>query len=163
MQPPPESGALKLDQTIQDLKEEVLQFNSDASALEQNSLYPSYSRTSVFLGVRLSGLLIKEFSVTFDGGAPEKFTFDEIESLAFLQNKGLRRVMRVNLEPGQHKIRAEFIAQFADAKPDALPITGNLEAIFDKNYNNTDLGLMLVRTGFRAEPSLTLEQTRSAR
>ena len=163
VQPPPESGALKLDQTIQGLKEEVLQFNSDASALEQNSLYPPYSRTSVFLGVRLSGLLVKEFSVSFDSGAPEKFTFDEIESLAFLQNKGLRRVMRVNLAPGQHKIRAEFTAQFADAKPDVPPITGNLEAIFDKNYNNTDLGIMLVRTGFRADPSLILEQTRSAR
>ena len=162
-QPQPDSGAVKLDQTIQSLKDEVLQFNRDASALEQNSLYPAYSRTSVFLGVRLGGLLVKEFSVSFDGGLPEKFTFDEVESLAFLQNKGLRRVMRANLPPGPHKVHAEFTAQFADAKPDAAPLTGNLEAVFDKNYNNTDLGLMLVRQGFMAQPSLTLEQTRSAR
>ena len=162
-QPQPDSGTLKLDQTIQGLKDEVLQFNRDASALEQNSLYPPYSRTSVFLGVRIGGLLVKEFSVSFDGALPQKFVFDEIESLAFLQNKGLRRVMRVNLDPGPHKVHAEFTAQFADAKPDAAPLTGNIDAVFDKNYNNTDLGLMLVRLGFMAAPSLTLEQTRSAR
>lgn len=166
-QPPlqilPERGALKLDQTIQGLKNEVLLFNRDASELEQNSLFPAYSRTSVFLGVRIGGLLVKEFSVSFDGGVPQKFTFDEIESLAFLQNKGLRRVLRINLAPGPHKVHAEFTAQFADAKPDAAPFTGSLDAVFDKNYNNTDLGLMLVRHGFMAAPSLTLEQTRSAR
>ncbi len=118
---------------------------------------------NVFLGVRLSGMLVKEFSVTFDGGQPQKFTFDDTESLAFLLHKGLRRVVRLNLEPGPHRIRAEFSGQFADAKPDALPITGNLEAVFDKNYNDTDLQLMLVRTGFMAAPSLTLQQVRSTR
>lgn len=161
--PQPDSGALKLDQTIQSLKDEVLQFNRDASALEQDSLYPAYARTSVFLGVKLGGLLIKEFSVSFDGGVPQKFTFDEVEALAFLQNKGQRRVMRVNLEPGPHRIRAEFTGQYADAKPEAPPITANLDAVFDKNYNNTDLQLTVLKTGFMADPSLSMEQTRSAR
>jgi hypothetical protein len=161
--PQPDSGALKLDQTIQGLKDDVLQFNRDATALEQDSLFPPYSRTSVFLGVRISGLLVKEFSVSFDGGEPQKFTFDDNQSRAFLLHKGLRRVLRVNLPPGAHRIRADFSAQYADAKPDAAPITGNLEAIFDKNYNDTDLGLMLVRSGFMAPPSITLQQTRSAR
>jgi len=160
---PPDTNALKLDQTIQGLKDEVLQFNRDATALEQDSLYPPYTRTNVFLGVRFNDLLIKEFSVTFDGGEPQKFTFDEIESLSFLQNKGLRRVMSINLLPGSHKIHAEFNAQYADAKADAQPITGNLDAVFDKNYNNTDLELMLIRSGFMAPPSLALEKTRGAR
>lgn len=163
MPPPPDSNALKLDQTIQGLKDQVLTFNRDATAVEQASLYPPYTRTNVFLGVRLSGLLIKEFSVSFDGGLPQKFTFDETESLAFLQHRGFRRVVRLNLEPGSHRIRADFSAQFADAKPDAAPITGNLEAVFDKNYNDTDLELMILRSGFMADPSITLKQVRSTR
>lgn len=161
--PPPDSNALKLDQTIQGLKDQVLQFNHDATALEQDSLYPAYTRTSVFLGVRLSGLLVKEFSISFDGGEAQKFSFDENESLAFLRNNGLRRVVQVNLTPGPHRIHAQFSAQFADAKADAAPITGDLEAIVDKNYSGTDLEMSILRTGFRAQPSLSLGQLRSAR
>lgn len=161
--PPPDSDALKLDQTIQDLKDQVLSFNRDATKVEQDTLYPPYSRTSVFLGARVSGLLIKEFSVAFDGGLPQKFTFDDNESLAFLMHKGFRRVVRLNLEPGAHRIRADFSARFADAKPEAAPITGSVEAVFDKNYNDTDLELMIVRNGFMAEPSISLQQVRSAR
>jgi hypothetical protein len=161
--PPPDSNALKLDQTIQGLKDQVLNFNRDATAVEQESLYPPYTRTNVFLGTRVSGLLVKEFSVTFDGAEPQKFTFDDTESLAFLLHKGFRRVVRLNLEPGSHRIRADFSGKFADAKPDAVPITGTLEAVFDKNYNDTDLELMIVRTGFMAGPSITLQQVRSAR
>jgi len=161
--PPPDSNALKLDQTIQGLKDEVLQFNRDATALEQDSLYPPYTRTNVFLGVRFGNLIVKQFSVSFDGGEAQKYDFEDVESLALLQNKNLRRVMSVNLAPGPHKIHASFTAQFADAKADAPPLTGNLDANFDKNYNNTDLQLMLVRTGFLAPPSLALEKTRSAR
>ncbi len=161
--PPPDGNALKLDQTIQGLKDQVLEFNRDATQVEQDSLYPPYTRTSVFLGVRLGGLLIKDFSVSFDGGEPQKFTFDDVESLAFLQHRGFRRVMRANLSPGPHKIRAEFSARFANAKADDAPLTGNLEAVFDKNYNDTDLELMLVRSGFMAPPSLTLQQVRSTR
>lgn len=163
MAPPPDSNALKLDQTIQGLKDQVLIFNRDATTVEQASLYPPYTRTNVFLGVRTSGLLVKDFTVTFDGSMTQKFTFDETESLAFLQHKGFRRVVRLNLEPGSHRIRANFTAQYADAKPEAAPITGSLEAVFDKNYNDTDLELMILRPGFMAEPSLTLQQVRSTR
>ena len=161
--PPPDSDALKLDQTIQGLKDQVLQFNRDATALEQQSLYPPYTRTSVFLGVRFNGLLLKEFSVSFDGGEAQKFSFDDTESLAFLLSKNLRRVVRVNLAPGPHRIHAEFSGKFSDAKADTPPITGNFDAVFDKNYNNTDLELFVVRSGFLAPPSLTLQQVRSER
>jgi hypothetical protein len=165
-EPPPapvESGALKLDQAIQGIKDEVLQFNRDATTLEQDSLYPAHSRTSVFVGVRLGGLMLREFSVSFDGGETQKFTYNDNEALAFLENKGLRRVVRVNLAPGAHRLRAEFSAQFADAKPDAAPITGSYEAIFDKTYSDANLELTLARATRMAKPTLSLKQWRKTR
>lgn len=161
--PAPDPNALKLDQSIQGIKDDVLDFNRDAVTLEQNTLYPNYARASVYLGVRIGGLMLREFSVSFDDGAPQRFTFSEDEARAFLLNNGLRRVLRANLKPGAHRIIADFSAQYADAKPDAAPLTGHFEAIIDKGYNDTALELTLGRTTRLAAPSLMLTQWSKAR
>ncbi|TXH05085.1 MAG: hypothetical protein E6R07_05675 [Nevskiaceae bacterium] len=161
--PAPDANALQIDQNIQSLKDEVLQFNRDAVTLEQDTLYPPYSRTSVYLGVRIGGLLVKDFSIAFDDGTPQTFNFTDDEGRAFLLHNGLRRMLRANLAPGPHRIRADFSAQYADAKPSDAPVTNHFEAIFDKGYSQTDLELTLGRSTRVAKPGLTLKQWSTTR
>lgn len=156
--PAPDANILKLDQTIQGMKDEVLQFNRDAVTLEEDTLYPPYSRASVYLGVKIGGLLLEDLSISFDDGPLQSFTFTSDEARAFLLNGGLRRVLRTNLAPGQHRISASFNAQYADAKPDSALISNHFEALFDKGYSSTDLELTLGRNTRMARPGLTLKQ-----
>ena len=156
--PAPDANALKLDQDIQALKDGMLQFNRDAVTLEEDTLYPRHSRASVYLGVRIGGLLMKDLSLVFDDGIPQTFNFTEEEARALLLNNGLRRMLRANLTPGAHRVRADFTAQYADAKPDAAPLAGHFEAIFDKGHSDTGLELTLGRNTRMARPSLTLKQ-----
>ncbi|MGH8456661.1 MAG: hypothetical protein ACRETE_06720, partial [Stenotrophobium sp.] len=61
------------------------------------------------------------------------------------------------------RIRAEFTAQFADAKPKAALLTGHYEALFDKDYGPTALELTLARATSLSKPGLSLRQWRPAR
>lgn len=159
----PDENAVKLDQSIQSLKDEVLQFNREAQTAEQDVLYPSQTRVSVFLGVRVSALLIKDISIAFDDGGPQKLSYTDNQAKSFLQNNGIHRMLLANLAPGSHRIRAEFSARFADDKPDAAPITGSYEAIFDKGYREAELELVLARSSRLSKPTLSLKQWRKVR
>ena len=156
---PPDPNALKLDTTIQGVKDEVLSFNSEAQSTEQDALYPDYSRVTVFVGVRISSLLLKEIRGSLEGEAPQKISFEKNESIALLLSRNnLVRVLRTNLKPGSHRLHAEFSAQYADDRPGTAPMTGSYDAIFDKSYGATDLELDIGRGTRISKPGLSFRQ-----
>lgn len=160
--PPPDENQLKLDGAIQGIKDEVLNFNRDALNVENDVLYPAYSRTSIYVGVKVSGLLLKTVSVAVDDKPAQTYSYSEHEAKALLTSKGLHRLMRVSLESGAHRISADYTAQFADAKPDEPPVTGHYEAIFDKYLRETELELLISRGSRLSKPQMTLRQHKVA-
>jgi hypothetical protein len=160
---PLEDRQLELDQSIQGLKDEVVEFTREAQAVEDDVLFPPETRVSVYLGVKVSGLLLQEVSVAIDDGAPQARSYEDRDARALLSDLNLQRLLRTNVAPGAHRIRLSFRGHLADAKPDAEPLTDSFEAIFDKTASPAELEFVISRTSRLAKPRLSLRQWRAAR
>lgn len=160
--PPPDPEQLKLDGAIQGLKEEVLEFNRDALNVENDVLYPLHTRANVYFGVKVNALLVKTISVAVNDKPPVTYTYSDPEARALLNSEGLHRLMRVNLEPGAHRISVDYTAQFAEAKPEDPLVSGHYEAIFDKRSRTAELELMLTRSSRLEQPQMRLRDRKLA-
>jgi len=156
--------AIKLDQTVQALKDEVLEFNSAASAAEVDAVLPDYKRLTVYLSVKAGGLLLQDVTVKIDDRAPEVYHYDEFDSRAILGKDALQRLIRVAAEPGPHRLHVSFHGQFADAK-DSDPLLGDqYDVTIDKPASATDVEFIIAKESrFGGKPKLTMKQWRSAR
>jgi hypothetical protein len=152
-------AAVKLDKTIQDLKNEALQFNREATTLERDTLYPAHSRVSLYLGVRINNFLIKEVNVSFDNGPVKKISYDDKMSRALFQGSNIDRLLYANISPGSHRVHLDYIARY-DGKDDAPPITGSYDAFFDKNYNESELEIVIAKGRSSNKPAVALKEWR---
>lgn len=137
--------ALRLDQTIQALKDEVVELSREAQRVEYEVLIPEPQRLSIYLSVGVRGLLLDEVSIAVDDRAPEVYHYDETEARALLAANSLQRVLRTSVAPGPHRIRLTFTAHYADDEEGAPPVTDQYEAIFDKDLRETELEFTITR------------------
>ncbi|MGH8445984.1 MAG: hypothetical protein ACREVL_11995 [Solimonas sp.] len=155
--------AIKLDQTVQALKDEVLEFNSEAASVEVDALLPAYDRLNVYLSVKAGGLLLDEVSVSLDDRPAEVYHYDEFDSRAILGKNSLQRLMRVSAEPGPHKLRISFSGKYADAKAGEAPLTDVYETTIDKGSQAADVEFVVSKESrFGGKPKLTMKQWRAA-
>ncbi|HVT36579.1 MAG TPA: hypothetical protein VHE37_13405 [Nevskiaceae bacterium] len=161
-EPPTDEAELKLDGAIQGLKEEVINFNRDATAVENTVQYPTRTRTDIYLGMQVPALLIKSVKVTIDDLPAQSYTYSDVEARALLNSEGLARIARLSLEPGPHRLAAEYTAQFADAKADAPLVGGKYEAIFDKSGREADLEIRIARSSRLSDPEVRLREFKPA-
>jgi hypothetical protein len=138
-----DSETLAIDTEIQKLKAESLALNRDASAVEEDFLFPAYTRISVDVSVGISGLLLHEIKVQVDANDPVTYVFHESESIALLQNKGLFRLMLANATPGEHQVHAEYVARYADASPSDRSLHGSLDGTFVKDEQTRSLEIVV--------------------
>jgi hypothetical protein len=151
--------ALRLDQNIQALKDEIIEFNREAQAVENETLVPDHLRLSVYLGVGVGGLLLTEAAITVDDRAPEIYRYDETDARAMLDDDAVQRVMVTTVTPGPHRIRMKVTGNFADAKPEDAPITQSYDAIFDKDQQEAELEFRVARSSrFGSDLKLTMKQ-----
>ncbi len=156
--------AAKLDQTVQALKDEVLEFNIAARATEMDAVLPAYDRLSIYLSVKVGGLLLQEVSVGLDDRAPEVYHYDEFDSRAILDKNSLQRLLRVSAMPGQHRVRISFIGKYADAKLQDLPLSDRYEVTVEKASEAVDLEFVIARESrFGGRPRLTMKPLGTAR
>lgn len=160
--PPVDEATLKLDTSIQALKGEVLDIHQRALDEEEKFLYPEVSRVNVYVGVKVSGLLLNDMTITIDDGEPALHSYDTIEAIV-LQRRGLQRLVRINAAPGSHRIRGEFTAHYADARPEAPLVRGRYEAVFEKTLDPAELEFTIVQDGFAGSPILKLRDWRATK
>lgn len=156
--------AIRLDQTIQALKDEVVELSREAQSIENAVLIPAHQRVSIYLGVDVRGLLLREVSVAIDDRAPEVYHYDERDARALLAENSLQRVLRTTVAPGPHRIRLAYSARYADDKPDAPAVADSYEAIFDKDHHEAELEFTISRVSrFGNDTSLSMKQWRAQR
>lgn len=154
--------AIELDQAVQALKDEVIEFNREAASVEVDALLPDYVRLNVYLSVKAGGLLLDEVTVALDDRAPEVYHYDDFDSRAILEKSSLQRLLRVSAEPGPHKLRVNFSGKFADAKADEPPVTDQYEVTIDKPARATDVEFVIARESrFGGKPKLSMKQWRA--
>ncbi|WP_157622995.1 hypothetical protein [Solimonas soli] len=155
--------AIKLDQAVQALKDEVLEFNSDAAAVEVDALLPDYNRLNVYLSVTTGGLLLQEVTVAIDDKPAEIYHYDDFDSRAILEKNSVQRLLRVAAAPGAHQLRISFTGNYADAKAGDPPLTDHYSATIDKPAQATDVEFVISRESrFGGRPKLTMKQWRPA-
>lgn len=141
----PDEAAISLDQAVQALKDESIQFNRDAQMAQDEFLYPPQTHLSVFVSNRVENLLLDRISVSIDGGAPVNYVYDELDSRALLEDNALQRLVLANVARGPHRITAVFSGHFGDAKDGAKPVTDRFEAVFDKGLEAAQIELVVLR------------------
>jgi hypothetical protein len=161
--PPPDEREIQLDQSIQALKDEVVEFTRDAQSIEDDVLFPPQTRLDVYLGIKVSGLLMKQVTVSVDDRPAETHDYTDKDARALLADLNLERLLRANVNVGAHRVRVAFSGQFIDAKPDAAPVTDTYDAIFDKGVTPTELEFVVSRPTRFAKPRVSMKQWRAAR
>ena len=153
LSPKPDPSARALDQQIQQHKLSTLAMGADVQNLDKRLRCPVESCVSIYTTVRVSGFLLDEIEVTVDDGDSTRYAFNGSESRAMLK-AGLHHSLRVNLEPGPHRLRARYSGRFADAEPNDPPQSGQFEVVFEKGYNELHLVLPVVRGRSRGEVAI---------
>lgn len=150
----------KFDKTLQGLKQDVLDFNRDASAFERDALYPAYSRVAIYLGVRVNNLLVQQITLSIDNGEPHKVEYTDKQSRALFLGSNIDRLIYANVPPGPHRLHVEYVAQYDRSNPDAKPITGSYDAFFDKTSDPSELELVIAQGRNKSKPALSLKEWR---
>lgn len=153
--------ALNLDQSIQAFKDEVLDFSREAQNIEDDVMYPAHSRLSVYLSVRIPGLLLKEVSVSVDQSPPQVITYTDRNARAMLADLHLQRILLASVTPGAHRIRFRYSGQMMDAKEGAPPVGGEFEAVFDKDSRETELEIVISRPNRLSKAGISMKQWRA--
>lgn len=151
----------KMDGVIQNLKEETLEFNRQATLNERAILYPDATRVTLYVGVRANRFLIQSVNVSLDGGEPFRYEFADKNARSLINSGGLHTLSVQNLEVGNHKLRAEFTGQFEGAAANAAPVTGVTEYVFTKNRKPLELEIS-VNNGPSSKPALVVTSWNNA-
>lgn len=157
----PDEGAINLEQAVQALKDEAVQFNRDAQLAEDEFLYPAATRVTIFVSNSMPALLLSEISVTVDAAAPVIYRYGEEDARALLNAGALQRVMQLNVSRGAHRIRASYTGQYGKFEKGAEPVTGSYEAVFDKGLEPVELELQILRGARKGAPGMKLKEWRA--
>ena len=103
------SSSKDINQTIQNLKNEVLELNRDLFILEEDLLFSANTQVNVFLSMD-AGQLFKLDSVQLkiDDKLVSNYLYTDREIRA-LQRGGVQRLYIGNMSAGEHEITAFFI------------------------------------------------------
>lgn len=139
--------AAEVEPRLQALKAGTIQLGAELEAAERALLYPEGTLATVHVAIRGSGgaFLLESVSVSVDGGKPQRHHYTGAEAIALLTDGGWHRLARLRLAPGAHRLLAEFSGRFNDARAGEPPVTGRVEAPFDKGAADVDLVLPILR------------------
>lgn len=106
-----ETSNLKINQNIQNLKNEVLELNRDLFVLEEELLFSANTQVNVFLSMD-AGQLFKLDSVQLkiDDKIVTNYLYTDRE-LKALQRGGVQRLHIGNLSAGEHEVTAILIGE----------------------------------------------------
>lgn len=151
--------AIKLDQTIQALKDEATQLQRDAQVARRAFLYPPETRLAVYLSNSVSNLLLKEVQISVDGGKPTIHTYDPISSRALLVDGALQQLALTNINAGAHRLELRYSGEYGSGEA----TEGRFEAAFDKTLEASEIEIEIVRGSRKGPPAFRVREWKAAR
>ena len=117
-----------LDQEIQTIKQQVLELNRDLFILEEDLLFPSNTRLSVYLSLDIGEFFsLDAVKLSVNGTVVTNYLYTE-RQLSALQRGGVQRLYMGNIKAGEHEIVAVF--------------TGRGLHLKDRQFFRSDLSLL---------------------
>jgi len=159
---PVDDAAITLDQTIQAVKDETIQFNRDSLMAEEAFLYPPQTRLSVYVSNTLKNVLLADFSLTLDDRPPVTYHYGDKDSRALLTEGALQRLLLTNVERGVHRLRVSYKGNYVAGDKEPVPVAGQFEATFTKDLEAAEVELQIFRGRNKSEPAMKLKEWRAA-
>lgn len=136
-----------LDREVATLKAETLGLLADFGEAEEALRCPALECTRVHVTVRISGFLLEQVRLGFDGARATELAFSATESRALLKG-GWALALRTPLDPGRHTLRATIVGRFADMAAEDPPLEFSYDQTVFKGFDALDL-LLAVELGDR--------------
>lgn len=148
------SAIAKISSEIQVLKKEVISLNKDLRLLEENMLFPSNTRFSIFVTIN-SGKFFKleSIKVKIDGRFVATHIYSEKQRQALL-NGGVQKLYMTNLSEGKHRITVFYTGIGFNER--VYKRAANLE--LDKGPGSQFLELLITDDETTQEPAFKLNQ-----
>jgi hypothetical protein len=156
--PAPESGeppadTRALDETVQDLKKDVVDLNRELFVLEEELLFPANTQVAVFISMDIGEFFaLDSLSLKIDNKEVANYLYTPREAEALLKG-GVHRVYLGNLKVGEHQL----VAFFSGKGPNERDYKRGANIKFEKGVGAKYLELKITDRQRKAQPEFAIK------
>jgi hypothetical protein len=156
--PPPESGeppadTRALDETVQELKKDVVDLNRELFVLEEELLFPANTQVAVFVSMDIGEFFaLDSLSLKIDNKEVANYLYTPREAEALLKG-GVHRVYLGNLKVGEHQL----VAFFSGKGPNERDYKRGANIKFEKGVGAKYLELKITDRQRKAQPEFAIK------
>jgi hypothetical protein len=157
-QSPPESGeppadTRALDETVQDLKKDVVDLNKELFVLEEELLFPANTQVAVFVSMDIGEFFaLDALTLKIDNKEVANYLYTPREAEALLKG-GVHRVYLGNLKVGEHQL----VAFFSGKGPNQRDYKRGANLKFEKGVGAKYLELKITDRQRKAQPEFAIK------
>jgi hypothetical protein len=155
---PPESGeppadTRALDETVQDLKKDVVDLNKELFVLEEELLFPANTQVAVFVSMDIGEFFaLDSLTLKIDNKEVANYLYTPREAEALLKG-GVHRVYLGNLKVGEHQL----VAFFEGKGPNNRDYKRGANLKFEKGVGAKYLELKITDRQRKAQPEFAIK------
>ena len=150
-EPPADTRAL--DETVQDLKKDVVDLNKELFVLEEELLFPANTQVAVFVSMDIGEFLaLDSLSLKIDNKEVANYMYTPREAEALLKG-GVHRVYLGNLKVGEHQL----VAFFEGKGPNERDYKRGANIKFEKGVGAKYLELKITDRQRKAQPEFAIK------
>ena len=150
-EPPADTRAL--DETVQDLKKDVVDLNKELFVLEEELLFPANTQVAVFVSMDIGEFFaLDSLTLKIDNKEVANYLYTPREAEALLKG-GVHRVYLGNLKVGEHQL----VAFFSGKGPNARDYKRGANLKFEKGVGAKYLELKITDRQRRAQPEFAIK------
>jgi hypothetical protein len=156
--PAPESGeppadTRALDETVQDLKKDVVDLNRELFVLEEELLFPANTQVAVFVSMDIGEYFaLDSLTLKIDNKEVANYLYTPREAEALLKG-GVHRVYLGNLKVGEHQL----VAFFSGKGPNDRDYKRGANIKFEKGVGAKYLELKITDRQRKAQPEFAIK------
>ena len=150
-EPPADTRAL--DETVQDLKKDVVDLNRELFVLEEELLFPANTQVAVFVSMDIGEFFaLDSLTLKIDNKEVANYLYTPREAEALLKG-GVHRVFLGNLKVGEHQL----VAFFAGKGPNERDYKRGANIKFEKGVGAKYLELKITDRQRKAQPEFAIK------
>lgn len=150
-EPPADTRAL--DETVQELKKDVVDLNRELFVLEEELLFPANTQVAIFVSMDIGEFFaLDSLSLKIDNKEVANYLYTPREAEALLKG-GVHRVYLGNLKVGEHQL----VAFFSGKGPNDRDYKRGANLKFEKGVGAKYLELKITDRQRRAQPEFAIK------
>ncbi len=117
---------------------------------------------ALYLHSQAQDLVLLDVGVRIDEQAPRRYPYSNHEAALLQGGQYQHRLLQLRLQPGVHRLRADYVAREAGAKPGTPPLRGHIDSMISVSEHATAYTLQLDGGGWLRGPALMLRPAADA-